>query len=645
MDKASGTKTAQEIIEEYKDIFEGDLGTFEGKQHLAVDPTVLPNVSPSRRVPFAIKPKLKTELERLTDIGVLMPVDEPTDWVSNLVIETKESGDLRLCLDPKQLHKALKRGGYPLPIIDDVLPDLSRAKVFTKVDARNGYWHVQLDDESSKLTTFDTPFGWYRWKRLPFGISVASEILQKRLNQALDRLDGLLTIHDDMVVYGVGDTEEEAMANHNKNLERFLQPCRQKGVKLNEKKLKVMCKEISYMGHLVTAGGLKPDPDKVEAVRNMPKPNNVQAVRRFCWFVNYLAKFLPRLAEVLEPIQQLTRNDVEWQWRHEHEAAFEKVKALVTAAPLLKYYNPKEELTGQCDASDKGLGAALIQKGQPIAFASRALTDPQTRYAQIEKEMLAVVFSLNKFDQYGYGRPVTVQSDHKPLSATASKSLRSAPKRLQGILLKVHKYNVSIVYKPGRQMHLADTLSRAFLANTDNTQGKFDRVNAVKLLPMTDESPEEMKRSTHDDEILQLFKTVIQTAWPEDKHLLPVVLAPYFSYTDELSVYDGLVFKGERLIILRQMRQKIEERLHSSQIGINGCLRRARECIFWPCLSDELRQYISQCETCSKYDSKQQKETLMSLEIAERPCEKIGTDLYTIDGNDYLIVVDFFSNF
>lgn len=124
-----------------------------------------------------------------------------------------------------------------------------------------------------------------------------------------------------MVVYGVGDTEEEAMADHNKNLEQFLQRCRQKGVKLNEK-LKVMCTEIPYMGHLVTAGGLKPDPDKAEAVRNMPKPNDVQAVRRFCGFVNYLVKFLPCLVEVLEPIQQLTRNDVEWQWRHEHEAAF-----------------------------------------------------------------------------------------------------------------------------------------------------------------------------------------------------------------------------------------------------------------------------------------------------------------------------------
>ena len=192
----------------------------------------------------------------------------------------------------------------------------------------------------------------------------------------------------------------------------------------------------------------------------MPKPKDVKAVKRFCSFVNYLAKFLPRLSEVLEPIQQLTRKEVPWQWQHEHDAAFEKIKDLGTWVPLLKYYSPTEELTVQCDASEKGLGAALMQNGQPIAFASRALTDPETRYTQTEMEMLAVVFVLQKFDQYIYGRPVTIQSDHKPLAAISTKLLRSVPKRLQGMLLKVHKYDVSIIYKPGPKMYLADTLSR-----------------------------------------------------------------------------------------------------------------------------------------------------------------------------------------
>ncbi|KAK3735475.1 hypothetical protein QZH41_007907 [Actinostola sp. cb2023] len=154
-------------------------------------------------------------------------------------------------------------------------------------------------------------------------------------------------------------------------------------------------------------------------------------------------------------------------WQPEHDATFEKVQEMVTTAPLLKYYDPAEELTVQCDASKKGLGAALLQKGQPIAYASRALTDTETRYAQREKEMLAVVYALQKFDQYAYGRHVTIQSDHKPLQAIAKKPLRSTPKTSsgQGMLLKVQKYDVETIYKPGPEMYLGDTLSREFLAS------------------------------------------------------------------------------------------------------------------------------------------------------------------------------------
>ena len=162
---------------------------------------------------------------------------------------------------------------------------------------------------------------------------------------------------------------------------------------------------------------------------------------------------------------------------------------------------------------------------------------------------------------------------------------------------------------------------------------------------MTDERLEEIRSSTRDDDVLQQLKEVIQIGWPEEKQELPAVLAPYFSFRDEMSVYDGLIFKGERLLIPKQMRPKMKERLHSSHIGVNGCLRRVRECMYWPSMTAELKEYISQCETCSKYEVRQQRETLMSHEIAERPWEKIGTDLYTINGQDYLIVVDYFSNF
>ena len=243
-------------------------------------------------------------------------------------------------------------------------------------------------------------------------------------------------MRDDMIIYGSGETEEEATKDHDRNLRAFLTRCRETGIKLNQKKLQLRAKDVQYMGHVITDKGLQADPEKSEAIQKMPKPEDVKAVRRFCGFVNYLARFLPKLSDVLEPLRQLTHQNVPWVWTHEHDKAFDQVKQMVTTTPLLKYYDPREELTIQCDSSESGLGAALTQKGQPIAFASRAMTDTETRYAQIEKEMLSVVFALQKFDQYVYGRPVTVENDHKPLEVIATKPLRNEPKRLQGMVLK-----------------------------------------------------------------------------------------------------------------------------------------------------------------------------------------------------------------
>ena len=491
----STTTVMNRIIEEFTDVFEGEVGTLEGEQQLEVDPKVQPTTAPSRRVPFAVKAKVKDELMRLTNLEVIQSVDEPTDWFSNMVVATKPSGELRICIDPKQLNKALKRERYPIPVIEDVMPDIAKAKVFTKVDARNGYCHIVLDEESSRVTTFDTPFGRYRWKRLLFGISVASEIFHKRIHQALERLEGVLTIHDDIVIYGVGDTIEEATIDHNSKLMNFLTTCREKGVKLNRRQLELCCTKIPFMEcPLITSEALKADPDKIDAIVNMPKPTDVKEVRRLCGFINYLAKFMPHLSDVMEPLRQLTHKEAEWKWMRENNAAFEKIKHMVVATPVLKYYNPDEELTIQCDASDKGLGAALLQQGQPVAFASRALTDTETRYAQIEKEMLSVVFTLHKFDQYACGRRVTVENDHKPLEAIARKPLHDAPKRIQGMLLNIQKYDTVFSYKPGPQMYQADTLSRTFLTSCANTQGESERINTLKAISLSKKRQEQIKR-------------------------------------------------------------------------------------------------------------------------------------------------------
>ncbi|XP_064622353.1 uncharacterized protein K02A2.6-like [Lineus longissimus] len=299
---------AVSVLDKFADVFDGKLGKLPGTVHLEVDGGVMPVVTPSRRIPVAPLAKLRPELERLSDIDVLARVEQPTPWVSQLVLAEKKSGELRICLDPRPLNRALKREHFQLPILEDKLHNLAESRVFSKLDLSSGYWHVELDEESSLLTTFQTLFGRYRWKRLPFGLIVASEIFQRKLLEAIDGLTGVECIADDVVIHG-RNTEE-----HDRNLEAFLQRCREKGIKLNIAKLELRLSEITFMGHMVTERGLQADPEKVRAVESMSAPTNLEGLRRFLGVANYLAKFLPNLTEVTTPMRNLTKKDVPFVW-------------------------------------------------------------------------------------------------------------------------------------------------------------------------------------------------------------------------------------------------------------------------------------------------------------------------------------------
>ena len=211
------------------------------------------------------------------------------------------------------------------------------------------------------------------------------------------KLDGVLCIADDILICGKGQNDAEATSNHDENLEKLLCRCLDVGIVLNADMTKLRQKKVPYMGHLLSSDGLKPDPAKVETITKMPRPEDVEGVQRLNGFVNYLAKFLPKLSEIMEPIRRLTRKDTPWRWSEEQDNAFRKIQHMVTEAPVLSYYIPNNELTIQCDASQHGLGAALLQNGRPIEYASRALTGTEKRYAQIKKEMFAIVFSLERF--------------------------------------------------------------------------------------------------------------------------------------------------------------------------------------------------------------------------------------------------------
>ena len=275
------------------------------------------------------------------------------------------------------------------------------------------------------------------------------------MHEFIGDLEGVDVIADDFLIAGFDETDAEVTASLAKNEHTFLQKCRQWNLKLNKTKFKRAQTEVLFMGHLLTPEGLKADPSKVEAILEMPPLNNVKGLKRFLAMVNYLAKFLPLLPDMIEPLRRLEDKETEWCWLEQHQKAFDTVKQYLADAPVLNYYNINEEVTIQCGASETSLGAVLMQQGQPIAFASRALTDTETRYAQIEKE-LAIVWSTNKFNQYILGREVIhIESDPEPLKVVFSKSIHRSPKRLQGMLMALQTYSLAVQYKKGQLMWIS----------------------------------------------------------------------------------------------------------------------------------------------------------------------------------------------
>ena len=410
---ATPSLTKEQILHEYKDIFTG-LGKLPGTYHIETDPTVKPVQNNPRRVPIPVKAELKNKIEELENMGVIARVTQPTEWISNMVAVRKQN-KLRVCLDPLELNKAVLRNHYPIPTVEQIVPRLSKAKVFSTVDAKDGFLQVVLDEPSSYLTTFWTPYGRYRWLRMLFGIKSAPEEFQRRIDECLEGLENIQTIHDDVIIFGTGDSEEEVLASHDKACRALLDRCRERGLKLNKKKIKFKQDSVAYMGHIFGKQGLSPDPVKVQVVRDMPRPTDIQGVQRLVGVVTYLSKFMLQLSSICEPLRRLTDKTAVFDWLPQHEEALTTIKNLITQAPVLHHYDVDKEVTLECDSSDVGLGAVLSQDGHPVAYASQALTHTERNFAEIEKECLAVVFATERFEHYILGREkIRVFSDTSP---------------------------------------------------------------------------------------------------------------------------------------------------------------------------------------------------------------------------------------
>ena len=265
------------VLRQCKDVFQG-LGCLEGEYTIKLKPDAKPVVQPPRKAPVALREAVKEELARLITEGVIAPVTEPTAWVSAMVAVKKKNGKVRICIDPRDLIESIMREHYPLPTFEELATRLPKARVFSVFDAKPGFWQVKLGEASSYVTTFNSPHGRYRWNRMPFGITSATEVWQRKMNEIIESLPGVEVIADDFLVIGFGDTDEAAIQNHDQNMNGFLERARERNLKLAPEKSRLRLKEVSFIGHEVTSEGIVADPDKIKAILEMPTPTDVRAL-------------------------------------------------------------------------------------------------------------------------------------------------------------------------------------------------------------------------------------------------------------------------------------------------------------------------------------------------------------------------------
>ena len=614
------------------------IGKFPGTYKLTLRTGASPVIHAPRRAPVHLQGKIREELQKMVTLDVIRPVEEPTDWVSSLTYTVKDDQSIRVCLDPTDLNRALKRGQHHIPTIEEVTHKLAGATVFSKLDAKSGYWAVQLNEDSQLLTTFNSPVGRFCFKRLPFGLCVSQDVYQSAMDDILRDLPGVVSIADDIIVFG--SSREE----HDNNLRCLMERANERGLVFNPVKCHINVPEVQFFGNIYGKDGVRPDPAKVQAINDFAPPKSEKDLQTFLGMVTYLSSYIPNLSEHTAVLRGLLRKDSEFQWCLEHESAFRKLQTLICDATQLVYFDPKKDTTVQVDASQHALGAALLQDDKVVAFASKSLSEVEKRYANIERELLACVFGAERFHTYLYGKSFTILSDHKPLEMIARKNLASAPARLQRMLLRLQRYDYQLEYRPGKDMTLPDSLSRHPI---NQAHPHVDLDVQVCFVQFSQSRLSELREATATDQALSELMRYTVSGFPERIRDLPRTLHQYWSYRDEISAENGILLKGERVIIPSSLRSYYLGKVHEGHQGITKSQQRAKMCIFWPGINQDIEVLVSGCTPCQTYQASQSPLPIMPMvaNMPQVPWNTVSTDLFTLDGQDYLIIVDYYSRY
>ena len=586
------------LLSKFKNLFKDELGTVQNYQvKLHVKPEAPPRFCKARAVPHALKEPIEQELERLEHLKIIEKVNH-SEWAAPVVPVLKPDGHIRLCGDYKiTINPVLDIDKYPLPTPEDLFAALAGGQKFSKLDLSHAYQQVLLEEGSRKYVTINTHKGLYHYNRLPFGVASAPAVFQQLMEQILQGLQGVACYLDDVLITGRNDQD------HLEQIEAVLKRLHDRGLRLKRSKCAFMQHSVEYLGYQVDAEGLHTTTGKVKATLDAPKPDDVKQLRSFLGLVNYYGRFLPNLATVAHPLNQLLCKDVKWQWNKACDDAFESLKSQLASQSVLVHYDINLPVKLACDASSYGLGVVISHvkpdhSERPIAYASRSLSKAEKNYSQIEKEALSIIFGVTKFHKFLYGSFFTLVTDHKPLLSILGPKCQIPPlaaARFQrwAILLSAYRYDVE--FRVTSKHCNADGLSRLPLMTPeleDASPATLVNLMQIDSLPVT---RHQLRQCTERDKVLAKVINYIQTGWPTQ---VEPVLKPYSNRQQELTVEAGCILWGTRVIIPEKLQTAELEELHASHPGIVRMKSLARLHVWWPDIDKHIEKAV---KTCTSY--------------------------------------------
>ena len=449
------------LLKKYKEIFDWDNDTIGHTELLKHKIIIENNAHPISHRPYRISPieaeYLQKELDKYCKLGVITPSNSP--WAAPVILVKKKNGDYRMVIDYRKLNAITKKDSYPLPRIDDLLDTLGKAKIFSALDMRAGFHQVPLEQDSKELTAFTTKFGTYHYNTLPMGLVNSPATFQRLIDLCFRPLINkcLVAYIDDLNVYSLDHHQ------HLNHLEQVFQCIQIANLKLNPEKCFFFKDHLKFLGYMVTKDGIQTDPSKIEKIINYPIPKSTTQVRAFLGLASYYRRFIKNFAAIARPLHDQTKTSKNIPWTQKTTDSFEKLKQLLTTAPVLARPDFNKPFLLVTDASKAGLGCILTQLDEnghehPIVFASRALKTNEANYAATKLECLAVIWAVKQFRPYLLGQKFTIITDHSALNGLLKASNPT------GIIARwitiLTEYEFEIKYRPGRVNESADFLSR-----------------------------------------------------------------------------------------------------------------------------------------------------------------------------------------